>query len=688
MEPLEKLLLVLLLLAMDFYSKNYIINSDKKSSDRNNKSFPYFTLIQLRRRMKKYLLGGLIMISAGSAFGMESKSIIKQNDEFISVFYLPELQLPILEFLLKILPAKEALLSIKAWSSVTKKSYEFFRQPQVRKNLIALLYKLSYYDYFNMSLFPQIHTLLRNNELTNCEQSLVEANTVVPNNELAVFEQSLVEANDLVKVFKECAHNNQWNTILTRLNNLEKTPLAYYLGMYYWQDSYGNFPAIKTLLVYALELDAPEEVIKILIRYGSSLTLLHPMTPPPCLIVCKKLSDIIDNSTKNCTKDHTDLAVIEQETGRLKRVINILIEAGASLNDLFVYSKKDLLHSRVGPLSPAIEINSLELVEYLLKKDCYSLDGILFKQALSNFLEGKLSLSVLKALIAIPDDLHPFLCEFLYIVSPLQDEAKKEKALILLPLLLNKIIDINRLYNEFTVLDIVLLSEADDRITAMLTEKGATTLATVESKLCALNTIDGKRSTLNTKLATLFKEQVTILNFIKKQDREAYYDEIPDFLERQTKEVLRNKLGSELKQLILYRSMGFAFDTLWLQESKEFIKFAHIQEDSFSIPFQDLQFIKLGYTKGGSSLISLTEDLRVISSAFQSAVIMFILNPWCIKNGENDSESAFTEVCAFISWLAKQGLKDTVAPGSKAADHIAEAYGISALADHIRYALR
>ncbi|MBA2307512.1 hypothetical protein H0W26_05245, partial [Candidatus Dependentiae bacterium] len=289
----------------------------------------------------------LVTLAFMGSLGAMNKDISEASYE--TPLTMPDIRLPIVECLFILIPTKKAIESFKAWSLVNKESVEFFKESEkFTAALVRSLYNLSYYYDFDICLLDNMSCLLNKDIFTD-------------------FKRDLSTNKNLVLLFKTCSKSKKWDRAIEEVSTAKKNAVIN-PDMHYWKDTYKDFPAKKTLLIHALELDAPENVIKCLLNYKLLLKKLHPTTPAPflaqfakCIEQDKNLSSIRARRIINPTQEQKAcLALTNAE-----EIMSLLLKGGASVNGSFTFDTPIGIYC-VTPLLLAAEESNIQRLRYLV----------------------------------------------------------------------------------------------------------------------------------------------------------------------------------------------------------------------------------------------------------------------------------------------------------------------------------
>ncbi len=280
------------------------------------------------------------------------------NEEPIAVLYVPDVRLLIAAFLFKATPGFGAIRTLQAWLSTDKKALGVFKQSkELTADFLKQLYHLSYQDgFFDRSFLKELGPLL-------CKEEVIS------------FENTLRLGNDLVTLFYNCAHNGHWTKVLEKLEHTENASLVTYcIKNYYWICWEDDGSIKKTLLVYALELGAPDYIIEGLIKGGARLNQLSFSTPPPLVVVLNRFL------TKTLPHERNEFypAILILDLGkerwelllnRLDETITLLIKAGATFDSLSDMNTQCVFWKSV---YHALDFDEPVIVDYLNKKGFFT----------------------------------------------------------------------------------------------------------------------------------------------------------------------------------------------------------------------------------------------------------------------------------------------------------------------------
>ena len=498
--------------------------------------------------IKKLLLLSALLAPLNSVFGMESP-LIKSSR---SPFDIAELRLLITTFIGEQLSIEEAIKTIKAWALTDTRSYGFFQTPEHAQSFLKWFNALSYHNDFTL-------------------RWLQSCNTLLPKEEVSAFNHSVEKGQELVKLLETCASKKEWSTFYTEASKLEESGLSKYLAHYYWKSTYMYSEAKKTLLLFALELQAPQEVITALIRWGSCLTELHKKTPPPCLIVCQNIITLTKEYDEKLKEPRANTESLKKEYEplfeKLKETLHELIKQNASLNDSFFTPNELDITNTTTPLDRALEANNAELVKYLSEQKVQCRLPLI-TSTLNKFAQGKISYSTLEALLS-RGNIVTLTCLFhmmIEVAIQSNDEKIEEKYCELVPLFLNLKVDINAVTNRgLTILDMVnQCGKKDSKIAALLIANGA----------ISPNPKDESFQTLNTELVCKTQSFFELLSrgntVTRKADSMLFLSQIKTILSTHDKA----KVSGDLVHNWLFIALNLDFsEHSSSHEGKEFLKF-------------------------------------------------------------------------------------------------------------------
>ena len=557
--------------------------------------------------MKKIVLMSLVGLHLGSALCMKPQVIQSQAIEAASPFNTPELRLLITEFLCKIHCERDgierAVRTIKAWALTDKQAYTLFSKPELTAAFIKTCNKISY------------RYLVTSNNLPLA----LEFPTLIDSKELDTFKQSLQKGAELVKLLEKCTKTNEWDPFLNELASLEKEPLYPYLAHYYWLTKYIDWHAQKMLLGYALELQAPQEVIEALIKCGSFLFQVDRTIPSPCLMACQNIITATAHYNQKRAQPDANLALLKEEfeptLEKLTAILDRLIEHGASVSTHFFapLATPTIELQILTPIFIAAKANNLPLTTYLLEKGARYCRKCIWRPLLKDFFDNKVSFSLLEALIskATPQEL-PFLLRWtiefaLQVWIPTQEE----NCLRIVNLLLTKALDKKSL-DEATFLSLIQSSS----------EKSLRSRLREISLLVSLSPSNQKLASLRSKTTTFDEE------LVKGGGVEAYAYETKAFLEEITAELLCNK-ELQVPEDLMTRWLELAFHVTSSDCGKQFWKFIA------------LQFPKIPLF---TPLVGKICSIKVYQRELYRPILLQALD--------------------LIGWLSKEGIKDTTLPSA------------------------
>ena len=551
--------------------------------------------------MKNVLVWSLMLLPVSPGWGMESKISAPESQSLSSPFYITELRLLITEFLCKGLSREKALTALRAWALVEKRACSFFQTKEEARNFIVWFTTFSYQNDFILplnKLAPLLHP-----------------------GEFAVFDQSLHVGDELVELFERIAREKEWDIFLTLVPSLEAT-LSGYLAHYYWESSYNGFYAQKTLLGYALELHAPQEVIQTLIRWGSCLNQLHQSTPSSCLIVCQNSITLTGEYEKKLKEHNVDGDSLRKEIEPILKglydTLEMLIEKGASVNTCFfapIFKEGSLIQQvSITPICMAAQAHNLPLLTYLLEKGAYC-DRSAFYPLLVKFVNAEnnlLTYPILETILSkTSTSLLPSLCT-LTIETALKDTHKRneENYCKLLTLFLNNTI----MRDESKILKLISrCGNYTSKIVDFLTENGALSQNSV-------------------KIAYLTDTTQDILERLKGEGEEISLYEVLLFLAEVKTELLTHEELPLPKRLIAH----------WLAVALH----VHFSESATSNAGKELW--------------------KLIAVRFPSVLLfrMLVHTMHTIKSKKREEEyrSILTKAHELVTWLSKEGIKDYAVP--------------------------
>ena len=352
---------------------------------------------------------------------------------------------------------KHAFAAFKAFSCVDKASYHFFRHDErVSQELALSLLKITHgrNDILMRVLLEQIAPFLN--------EQAVEA-----------FEGMLDLSDWLADQCSRYAASHKWNNFLGILSK-GLSPFFAQASMHcYWPEAYKNVYTVKkTLLIKALELNAPKEVIIALCALGSQVKDFPLVTPPPCLVVMRnylKCQKELTTSQGPCR------VALEKRLDELEGSMDMLIEKGALLSESFCLNPLELKVQT--PLSVAVKAGDLQAVTYVIKKGVTSFDPYVLLEFFC--LKEPVASGIREALLTIPSYPEHWLYYTVSAILPKllhEPTTHYEEAFEELSDLLDKVSDLNvpvPYEEDLSFLDIAQLCGNDQRVLSLLIEKGA-----------------------------------------------------------------------------------------------------------------------------------------------------------------------------------------------------------------------
>ena len=437
--------------------------------------------------MVKRVCISLLFLYSGAALAMNEEAI--SQGPVLTVFNTSDLRYKIMTSLYGIGDTEQAIAAFKAFSCIDKVSWSFFRDyEETTLNFVLSLLKFSHYK-------------------TKCWNELLRKMTPCLNKKgIENFNTRIQLCTSLIAL----AVDNKWDSFLLKLREEQFSSWIPTVVQYYWLDSYREGACVhKTLLIKALELNAPTQVVEALCDAGAQVRGLPSTTPPPYLVVMKNYLTCCGELAKVEGDERT---VLEDQMNQLQNTMALLIEKGACITESFC----PFLYGIQGesPLSSAIEAGNLNMVDHVINKGASSFDSCALSAFYSVSHLDKSSLLFIKnSLCILPGYSEHFLYDLF--ISPtlkelLEKPELKEEVFNLIADLLDNVKDLNAPapYQEtLTLLDIVHLyggvpplNEDGERLISLLVEKGATDKKLDEEKIGAMKLLTVLQAMLNARV--------------------------------------------------------------------------------------------------------------------------------------------------------------------------------------------
>lgn len=290
----------------------------------------------------------LVLFIGGSLYGMDVPPLVKES----SPFHIEEMQREIARWIFRLLPKKEAIKTFN-WMMLTDK-----KALSLKEATCTLFLK----QFLNEKLHHSLEQIITPSQGYRLSKMLYGEETDIP----ALF-------NSFIETLKACAKKQDWKEALTSLEQLKSKGLKEYFECYFVQDSYLGSPAKKTVLICALELGAPTELIKALIDAGCRLTELPLETPPPLLVVAIKMMDLNNLECWFILNERLKIPISDIEgkgnssLENLQELIKLLMTSGAKATDTFsMPDQQNPAFRAISPLLLTICLKDLKTRELLL----------------------------------------------------------------------------------------------------------------------------------------------------------------------------------------------------------------------------------------------------------------------------------------------------------------------------------
>ncbi len=579
--------------------------------------------------MKYYKILSLLLLSPAVVSGMVQEASISAvassaDTQSSLILSLPELRLFFLISLFKTKPVSDAVNYFRAYSIVDKASQGFLKEKADLTLLFAQeLYKIAYFYDFEITVLNQLQPLLNQKGL-------------------ALFNEDLALGKKLKEMFELSAKQNQWDVVLKELRLQAEAEFSLLKNAvnYYWESTYCGSPAKMTLLVHALELDAPEDVIGILLSHGAVVDNLSCTTPPPFLITFTKFLSC-HSSCSQFKVEAEDIQQLPSKIEALEKKMMVLTKAGASMHSFFYnYSMSIIQNQKMTPLLAAVDSGDPQMVRYLIKKGFRFVDRAAFFKA---FFVNEGSLLMVKAVVSIPETALDFL-RYLLPKIPSFNEIYQKKALVTLSLLLEQKIDLNATWHGVPLLAAAKGCGCNDKVVDMLIKKGfSQTPSNVKAEVL-MNLYQGFRKGY----ALPVEERSKAIGSLLAELRTVLVGTDLD------------KLPSKVIRMFLEAALEFSR----LPEAKEFLEYIATSEESLS-----LDFLGLHVTSVFHAIVAYSNYMRKL------------------LKGNYETSEQMQNIDHLIRWLVVKGVKDQRTSEGKTAEERAKELGMLPLAETIHDSL-
>ncbi|MBA3751540.1 hypothetical protein H0X06_01895 [Candidatus Dependentiae bacterium] len=368
----------------------------------------------------------------------------------------------ILLYLIQGMPFQQALINLKNYKTTCEKFRLILQNKKTAYPLIEYMKK--YTRDFTFACFNQLIPTLDPVEVT-------------------LYKNNMIVVKKIESIFQTCKDKGDWSESIIVLDGLKADPLSYQVVNFLWVEwssrcektltdgrsifvEDDDFHIQKNLLAQAVDLDAPQAIIDLLIELKADTNLIRS-GPSALCIVMEKFFFCTDDSIK---KD-------------LQNKIDCLIKAGAHL-DYSYYVKFDAnINGKIDkkvtcPLLMAVEAWNLEKVQFLLAQRVNNfIPDALFVAGVS-YLYHDSCIDIFKALLKNSSDITsvpvsgPFNLPVLHRLISLSNSFNTEKIISLIEILLGKVDLEYRPNSEFSALELAL-SMGNEKLVAFLQNKGA-----------------------------------------------------------------------------------------------------------------------------------------------------------------------------------------------------------------------
>lgn len=633
-------------------------------------------------------LTSLLLVLMGSflyAMDTPEEKSFSASDLPSSALNIPALRLGVVQYLLQSCPTKDVAHTLIAWGLTDKSSAQALKN-STSTSLINLIRSSCYsLDYDEQSLLATLKPPLSQKEYDTYTK-----------------QRALMD--NLVFTFESCKEQHNWNPAFTALEDIKERKLIPFLNSCYWiyppgtktpklslsnpskissnweyppKEMYLMSPARKTILTYALEFNAPIEVIQWLIKEGASVTNLHPQTPPPLLMVCRNISEIFYSDLED--KDRKKLIA------HMRDLTTLLINSGACVNDAFTSTYEFFtLKRKMTPLLDTILAPGIKDMKFLLSQaskekiivhpEAFIFAAGLFMNSDPQFPDDyKATSQKLKMLITLSDDRELLLSTFGNFTH-LNDSRKVEPAIAVLSLLIDQGVNINHREHNMTILDKALQEDWHTDIILFLSQKGARPSTPFD-----LSEERGKNYAFFKAYRKLFSLEK---DFYIGYD---YSSEYPLFLSETSRNILKEFLpkaqeflqnnalsDEEYNNIVIHLCLTALY---WgLSQSNELHDFF-----VFIATFRPLSFTYFKY----GTITSVYHILVAYLSTFRTSSLC------CFSNNTrlNDEMKDPLGIRSLIHKLAYKGIKDDIHSKGKTAVEKAREFRLNSIADFITTSL-
>ncbi len=562
---------------------------------------------------------------------------------------MPELRLPIIEYLFELADKNKPLKDFQALSLANTESLAFFKNSKKFTEFLAkFLYKKSYFTDFKLSHLDTLRPLLHEEGITT-------------------FNTNLTLCDALVSLIKECSKNNEWEKVYKELVKVKKLSSSNYMSSYYYNGIYKGCPAKKNLLVQALECNAPEDIIKFLIDCKFPPNT-HITTPGHMLLLYDQVLEQ-DTIFASSDSDSNQKQKASDTRNRLEKIITMVIDAGASPNSLFC--SYNFIKGKIEetPLLLAIEKGNLQRILFLIKKEvCLVINKEFEVLIQSTLFKNEEILTIICSLLNKDTyknrtlDIINLLVDFEQVCSFDQDYKNKLEA-----------VDINWKERSRSLLLMLLEKNTIDIHTPCAFEQTviARAQAAKNDEFAQILILHGA---VSTSLDEKWENTMLLMKKLKKNAMMCGSLEENNLLTLQTnsralldevrKLLLDNKIT--LNKEIIFLLLGIAIDNSLSNEARDFLKIVVSREP-----------LSLNITLEGN-----TTPITSVSDCFQ---VFF----YGMKNLDLSTYKALlNQSIPLIAWLGKEGLLQSIEKEGKTAAEKAEELGMPELAELIILALQ
>lgn len=223
------------------------------------------------------------------------------------------------------------------------------------------------------------------------DSSLVLQNSLYPPlPKIITKETGIITGQELKRAFTRSAYTGVWAPSIALLEQIKIKKLEESIHSYHWNDHEQSISSEKTLLTYALELDAPYELIKLLVECQIPVFQLcfnARYTPAPLLILYKKIAEytqnykIFDNLySQSAKKDAESPEATEVKESVKKALIRfqqlraLIIKAGGTPSVSFKTAPLKVVLNGIRTTAEVAQLVEMELLAQELTTELNSLE--------------------------------------------------------------------------------------------------------------------------------------------------------------------------------------------------------------------------------------------------------------------------------------------------------------------------